>query len=273
MRAEWLPVWCPQRDSSSMHYALCNPAIAANLPPVVCLVRPLSDFDGFLAATVVGRGAAGLDGWSCSELRPLASNSPWFVLSGFSFWQRSSLTDQFVGHIVIWRIAGIGKRDSDEARPIAVASVAVRAWHWAQLRFAPPLPARQFVGKRGVSVRAAVASWLAASGDAGSEADLRRAFDSVVHGVARVALEWLGVDDSSVGTVIQGWVLARFCCTSSTLAEQIYATSVYLPATLGLSGCWELCWLLGTPPWSSFLASWSGPSESKEGGWDPPFQS
>ena len=88
--------------------------------------------------------------------------------------------------------------------------LAFRTWHRAQLRFAPALFGRQFGGKAGASAFTACTSWFASLGDAGSESNMRKAFETVDSGVARLAMEWMGVDRFAVSTVVQG--LAGACC-------------------------------------------------------------
>ncbi len=90
---------------------------------------------------------------------------------------------------MVWRLAGIPNWGTDDARPVAVGSVICRAWHRTLLRWALPLPDRHVGGQPGSSVPLSCASWFHAPVDAGSESDMRKAFDSVDHLVARAAVQ------------------------------------------------------------------------------------
>ena len=103
---------------------------------------------------------------------------------------------------------GIPKRDADDSRPIAIASVILRAWHKTLLDWIPNLPREQWSEK---GVIAATLDWLNAKGSAGGEIDLAKAFDTVPHSAANAALGHEGVPDCVVDWLLAAWGAPRRC--------------------------------------------------------------
>jgi hypothetical protein len=173
------------------------------------------------------RGAAGLDGWHRDELVAFADHAPWVISELFSLLVRTTWTasmglpQDLRSSLYAWRIVGIPKRGSDEARPIAIASVMVRAWHRALLPQLPSVPDGQWCGRRGCGVIDATAHWLAAPGTDGAELDLAKAFDTVNLGVAGAALTRFGTPEPVVALLAASWCGPRHCHVDGALAEPI----------------------------------------------------
>ena len=70
----------------------------------------------------------------------MAYHAPWVLEELVDFFNLltvsapGGLPEELVEAVCGWRIVGIPKRNSNESRPIAVASVLVRLWHRVLLR-------------------------------------------------------------------------------------------------------------------------------------------
>ena len=84
-----------------------------------------------------------------------------------------------------WRVVGIPKRGALDSRPIAVGKVVARAWTKALMPWLPEVPEGQWSE---AGIVPATLDWLAAAGQAGSEIDPAKAFDTVAHEAAEAAL-------------------------------------------------------------------------------------
>jgi hypothetical protein len=162
MKEEWRAHWC-QPHAKNYAQGWQRQAELANLEPSVAPPWREPELKKFLTLAAECTGSAGLDGWDHSEVRALAQFAPWLLKEFFDFF--SSLTRaapggtpaQAIEAIYAWRIVGIPKRNSEESRPIAVASLFVRIWHKLLLDQMPETPHHQW-SERGV-VRA-TADWL-----------------------------------------------------------------------------------------------------------------
>ena len=115
---------------------------------------------------------------------------------------------------------GIPKRNSNESRPIAVASVFVRLWHRVFLGHLPQSPDQQWSEE---GVVAATASWLANDNHplsgapqtlpdrAGAEIDMAKAYDSVKLSAAEQALRFSGTPEAVTALLKASWHAPRRC--------------------------------------------------------------
>jgi hypothetical protein len=176
------------------------------------------------------RGAGGLDGWSRSDMAGLVKNAEWLIaelhgilhaLSKYTVSNPDTLKDVraiFAG----MRVVGIPKPKSDDLRPIAVGSIMLRAWHGGIARTAPPPSSRQWCGRRGATVAAAIADWLFTRKQCGAELDLAKAFDTVWIRVATLAARRGGYDPDVCKYLEWAWTAPRWCQVAGELAEPIY---------------------------------------------------
>lgn len=146
------------------------------------------------------RRAAVPDGWEHHELRGLLLFAPTVLYSlsdiMIGLTRHAGLAPQVrrdCHSLLPWRMVGIPKKD-DSVRPLSVGSVILRSWLKALLYFMPPLPRGQGGGKSGASVVIAIADWLSHPGDAGTEKNLAKAFDTIDHSVGRHALVAQGAE-------------------------------------------------------------------------------
>ena len=110
-----------------------------------------------------------------------------------------------------WKTVGIPKRTSLDSRPISVASVLVRAWHKALLSLFPEQPQSQWAGRRGVSCLHAIAAFLATPKTGVAELDLSKAFDTVDHSVADIAMQTHGIHRRLRQILLRAWKAPRHC--------------------------------------------------------------
>ena len=174
-------------------------------------------------------GAAGPDGWEAHEMKallrfvPLAMHDLHDVLVGLT---RHSAHAPPSHHdcklLFAWRMVGIPKKDAS-VRPLSVGSVILRSWLKNLVASLPQLPTGQWGGKAETSVVEAIASWLAHDGDAGSERDLAKAFDTIDHGVGQRALIAQGTDPPVAKFLELCWRGPRYCHIG-TIAEPIWPT-------------------------------------------------
>ena len=111
-----------------------------------------------------------------------------------------------------WKVVGIPKRCEAAVRPIAIAIALMRAFHRALLRSFPALPSDQYCGAPGASAASACMAWLNTPAHGGTEFDLRKAFDSVVHRLAVCAGSHAGLPSCMLQyfrTFV--WSAPRFC--------------------------------------------------------------
>jgi hypothetical protein len=132
---------------------------------------------------------------------------------------RAELPDEVLESLLAWRAVGIPKRGSTDSRPIAIASVILRAWHKTLLQWLPELPAEKWSEK---GVTEATASWLAGLGQAGSEIDLTKAFDTVAHSAADASLRWGGTPACVVDWMMVAWEAPRSCHVDGQVSEPVY---------------------------------------------------
>ena len=117
-----------------------------------------------------------------------------------------------------WRVVGVPKRDPNESRPIAIASVLMRAWQ-RSIRDSLPQLAKQQWSEKGVT--RAFINWMEFQGSAGTEIDLAAAFDTVQHDVAAEALAFEGTPDEVVAWLRHAWEAPRYCHVRGMIAEPL----------------------------------------------------
>ena len=144
-----------------------------------------------------------LDSQTASDLKGLAIACPWLivelaeVMHGCMLVQGEAAIVSCQDRFFSWRVVRIPKYCEAAVRPIAIARAVVGSWNRALLAQFPPPPEGQYW-----------LSWpqrcvcnscmVACPGVRGAELDLRKAFDSVQHDVARgrfwtVCGAWFGV--------------------------------------------------------------------------------
>mmetsp|Transcript_79638 Transcript_79638/g.258085 ORF Transcript_79638/g.258085 Transcript_79638/m.258085 type:complete len:878 (-) Transcript_79638:151-2784(-) len=228
MEEDWAVWWCrpPTGDAAA---AWRDVATEAEFKPKPCAVQWDPEDLLFRQAVFHTRGSGGLDGWEAAELQALCSGAPLLIdelqaLFGATV-AAASDPDSCIEQLRIfwWRVVGIPKRNSTAARPIAVGSVALRAWHRALLPVLPALEHPQFGGRPGVSAVHATVDWLAAPSAAGAEIDLEKAFDSVNHDAAAAALVHQGTPTEVVQYLRRGaWAGRRICHVAGELAAGLH---------------------------------------------------
>lgn len=231
MRTEWAAWWCRPRAEETAG-AWRDAADAAQFQPLPATAWTPPSRRAFGEAIAATRGAGGLDGWESGELRALNTEAPFVVdeLHGLLLALTQAAADPAVDldsfSIFWWRVVGIPKRGSDASRPIAIGSVALRAWHRALLPMLPEVEPPQFGGRAGHSAASATVDWLSAPGAAGAEVDLEKAFDSVQHPAAAAALRHRGAPDVVVRFLERGaWRGRRYCHVSGELATSLRPTA------------------------------------------------
>lgn len=242
MRADWAKWWAPEpapQEDEAEDACSCAPdraevwrcyADEAQMPRVPQAEWDPPCFEDFTQALRDTSGAAGFDGWERRELVALAEHAPWvvrelhalLVLTTLS--AEAGLPGEVVSSLYAWRVVGIPKRGTDEARPIAVGSCIIRAWHRALLPQLPGPPPGQWCGRKGESVVTAVADWLHAPGAEGAELDLEKAFDAVDQRVAAAALEHAGTPVEVIALLRTAWAAPRVCHVHGELSAPIHPT-------------------------------------------------
>ena len=129
------------------------------------------------------------------------------------------------------RVAGIPKRTEQALRPIAVESAALRAFNRALLLQFPPLPPGQYCGVKGETAASATVAWLRTDAVKGAELDLRRAFDTVHHAVARAGALAAGVPAPIVEFLAHFvWPAPRYCVVHGAAPSRPVHACTGLPA-------------------------------------------
>ena len=255
MATDWRKVWCPPPAAAGGVVEPQRPAVAwrayadeqerrtqqepapqSQRPsdPVRQGLRPRSTVDAgwlpsqgdFIRAIANSRGAPGLDGWSTQEAQILLQQAPSIIEELYDTWCEttrlgSGIPSEVSQYIWAWRTVGTPKGDGDEARPLSVASVWVRAWHKALLGCFPAPPDSQWCCRPGTSVIQAAADWLAQTKTHGMELDLSKAFDTLDYEVLREALHDMSLPPCVVETLICAWSSPRHCQVHGELAEAI----------------------------------------------------
>lgn len=229
MRAQWTSKWCPGPDEVAAQAGLAwnVAALAAEVPPCEQGTWKPPSRQRFLKNILRSSGAAGMDGWASEEAQALANFCPALVDELYDLLVRT-LTDTEHGMspelqalVSHWRVVGIPKRDPTESRPIAVASVFLRAWHRCLADSLPPLSPRQW-SEAGVA--RAFIDWMSYRGVAGAEIDLAAAFDMIQHDVAQSALTHGGTPKAVVAWLRHTWSGPRYCHVRGALAEPLWPT-------------------------------------------------
>ena len=123
--------------------------------------------------------------------------------------------------IIRWRVVGVPNRDRTEARPIAIASVFLRAWHKSIADALPQLPKPQWSELR---VGRAFSNWLEFRGLAGAEVDQEKAFDLIQHEAAKTALLFRGTPIILDKWIASSWKAPRWCHVHGSFAETLRPT-------------------------------------------------
>jgi hypothetical protein len=154
MRDSWRQYWRPlstsHGDGEAKAQAWSEYAARSGLAVSSGTWKPPTEKQ-FLEALKGVRDAAGLDGWKREELTALRQQTPWLASELYRLLVRTTeeaaggLPSRVLEQLYAWRIVGIPKRKSDEARPIAIASCIARAWHKALLPLLPSAPEGQSV--------------------------------------------------------------------------------------------------------------------------------
>ena len=223
MREDWEAVWCPdsvpvQPANAWVDFAFSSPGFkVSSRPSPSCLLagngslEPPEDtwptLEVFLSAVDASDGSAGFDGWHSSELRALHKHAP-FLLEELYHFDTSRAENIPDFNLWDWKTVGIPKRTSLDSRPISVASVLVRAWHKALLSLFPEQPQSQWAGRRGVSCLHAIAAFLATPK---TGVDLSKAFDTVDHSVADIAMQTHGIHRRLRQILLRAWKAPRHC--------------------------------------------------------------
>ncbi|CAE8610170.1 unnamed protein product [Polarella glacialis] len=229
MRAQWASKWCPGPDEVAEQAGLAwkVAALAAEVPQREQGSWKPPSRQRFLKNILRSSGAAGMDGWAADEAQALANFCPALVDELYDLLVRT-LTDTEHGMspelqalVAPWRVVGIPKRDPTESRPIAIASVFLRAWHRCLADSLPPLSPRQW-SEAGVA--RAFIDWMGYRGAAGAEIDLAAAFDMIQHDVAQSALTHGGAPRAVVAWLRHTWSGPRYCHVRGALAEALWPT-------------------------------------------------
>ncbi|CAE8687059.1 unnamed protein product [Polarella glacialis] len=165
------------------------------------------------------------------ELKAMLRHANWIIFELWQLWiltSREAAAKRVPQAVVLllykWRMVGIPNRNSEDARPIAIASCIVRCWHSALNQQLPDPPNEQWCGKKASGVVEACADWLRLPSDAGSEQDLAKALDLVGPDVAQTALRWHGAAEEVVATLALGWSGERYCHVRGEVARPIAPT-------------------------------------------------
>ena len=202
----------------------------------------------------------GGDGWTSSELKLFGTHLTWLAKELHKLWVDTARHLYHLGTCstrlaliaFLWRLAGIPKRNPDEARPISVASVLLRAWLNACSDAMPTPDVDQWACKKGSSVLSATPSWLAACADAveGAEVDLEKAFDNIEHTIAEQAHVDSGVSPIVVATLKAAWKGPRYMHVAGEISSNPIWPSRSLAQGDGTAPCGM----------AAILAPWKPPS-------------
>jgi len=209
-------------NSATMADAWTSAATAAGMvaaPPQECQVSA----DAWETALRSASGSAGIDGWTAREIKALAVMLPCamedlrLILNDLLSCA-AAISGQDFDDLFCWFLWGIPKRNTDELRGIAGASILLRVFLSCINACLPALPDGQWGGQQKRCAVRATADWLAGPGDRGQERDLSKAFDTVEYPVAAAALSFQGVGPNTVAFLEAGWRGQRFCKVG-TVAE------------------------------------------------------
>lgn len=227
MRAQWESKWCPRPEEATMQAGLAwqAAAMAADVPsrPQGAWKPPTPEM--FLKNVLRSAGAAGVDGWASEEAVALATFAPALVNELHALLVRTmtattqGMSPGLQAMVAPWRVVGVPKRDPTEARPIAIASVFLRAWHRSLADSLPALNPRQW-SEAGVA--RAFVDWMSYQGAAGAEIDLAKAFDMIQHDVAQNALAYGGTPQEVVAWLRHTWSGPRYCHVRGALADALW---------------------------------------------------
>lgn len=261
MRRQWEPIWRPEEaDPDPAEWEAYADADGFVRPPSPTVPTPT--LEAFSEALRRARGAAGWDGWGSDEVRAMANHMPRAVAELHALWCDTThaagdvgagppgATTEVVRCLYACRTVGVPKT-ADEARPISVISVLARAWNQAIQRALPDPPPGQWAGRKGTSVATATAHWLATPAERGAELDLKKAFDSVPHSLARRAALRAGLPGPVVALLAASWTADRTCVVRHTVSDPVRPTRG-LPQGDPLSPS-LLAWVLR--PWGRAVAA------------------
>ena len=201
--------------SASMADAWTQAARSAGMtaaPPQECFVSA----EAWDVALRSVSGAAGIDGWTAREIKdltvvlPCAMEDLRHILNDLLSCA-AVIDSQDFDDLFSWFLWGIPKRNTDELRGIAGASILLRTFLSCINASLPCLPDGQWGGQKDRCAVRATANWLAGPGDCGQERDLTKAFDTVEYPVAAAALSFQGVGPNTIAFLKAGWAGQRFC--------------------------------------------------------------
>jgi hypothetical protein len=222
MAAYWKGWWVQERSGGELAAAWGRLADEAHfLEDSVQAAWVEPTWEEFCAAARQSSGAPGFDGWSSEEIRAAAEHVPWLLRPVYDVLQKRMRYDAerpSFDNYAVQRVVGIPKRQSDEMRPISVASVLLRCWHKVLAKQLPEASRDQYCGRRGMTVTKATHEWARQPGRCGCELDLAKAFDSIDHQVAKAALRRSGVAECIVQYLAKVWAAPRLCCVAGCMA-------------------------------------------------------
>lgn len=257
METDWREWWCGAAPGDGAA-AWCRVAAEAGLEPAPPRAEgwELPTWDAFRVGLSRTKGAAGFDGWSGDELKALCEHAPALGRELYELLCRTSMDVSSTAcgagpsplQLFWWRVVGIPKKNSMQARPIAVGNVMLRAWHGALLKDMPQPLGEQFCGREGESAVTAIVDWLAQPSRHGLELDLEKAFDSIRHDAAGAALQHLGAPMGMVRFLQRGsWGGRRVCNVSGELSGGLWPSRGVPPGDP-----------LSPAVMSALLAAWPG---------------
>jgi hypothetical protein len=232
MREDWLPFWAPNdAEGRGRGQAWRQLAMEAGIAAVEQREWEPPSFQAFCTHVAGSEGSPGFDAVMAEELRSMLRHADWIIVELWQLWvltSREAAAKRVPRAVVMllykWRVVGIPKRNSEDARPIAIASCIVRCWHSALNQQLPEPPNEQWCGKKASGVVEACADWMRLPSDAGSEQDLAKAFDLVEPEVAETSLRWHGAAEEVVATLALGWSGERYCHVGGEIARPISPT-------------------------------------------------
>ena len=272
MTKQWAEVWTPPSSSQTADAWAAYARDYPNAPATDAPVTEWPDYMDFKGAILATNGAAGLDGWSASELKAIArwwpdhADALWDLFSESSasasdvastFATAETISKNHYAALSTWRVTGIPKRKPDESRPISVASTLVRALHrtfyttWKHLLQFDG----QYAGRSATTVTSTIAQYLATNAKTGAEMDLTKAFDSVQHTVADRALSNAGIPRRAIDMLRCAWAAPRICTVQGQPDDAWIRPGRGIPQGCSMSGA-ILCAILA--PWSTAIPAVSG---------------
>ena len=134
MRSDWQSVWNRVPAGCNHAEAWIQHARDAGLEQKEVKVWSPPSLERLSTAIFATNGAAGFDGWDKEEVRALLNFAPWIIdelrvlLTRLTREAQFGLPADVRDAVFAWRVVGIPKRDPGESRPIAIASLLIRAW-------------------------------------------------------------------------------------------------------------------------------------------------